>query len=336
MSAKIPVVLFAFNKDNWQQFLPDYDRAQFPPFEEVRVDISSLKPGQWEETLLARQPEVIVSGWGTPRFPDDLILGKKIPLCYACHITGTIKGFISRELIEQGLLVSNWGNSISHTIAEHALLLTLASLRSIPLWKGHMDGTERKHIATRSLHDKRVGIHGFGAIARHLVALLKPFGVTISSYSAGVPAALFAEHGVRQCKSLEELVSDIDIMIECEAWIPQTEGSVSARILGLLPKDAVFVNVGRGAVVDEVALGKLAREGKLNVGLDVYEKEPLPHDSPLQGLDNVILSPHIAGPTHDAFPLCGDQAMSNLKLYLSGKKEQIKGVVTLEVYDRIT
>jgi len=336
MSSKNPVVLFAINKNTWKNFLPNYDRKKLSRFQEVRVDVSRLKPGQWEKILIEKQPEVLVSCWETPRLPDALVREKKIPLKYVNHLTGTVKGLTSRELIERGLLISNWGSTISHTIAEHALLLVLASLRSIPLWRGHMDGSERKHITTRSLHGKRVGIHGFGAIARHLISLLKPFGVTLSVYSEGVPVAMFAQHGVRRCKSLEELVSNIDIMIECEAWTPKTQGSVSAKILKLLPKDAVFVNVGRGYVVDEAALGKLARAGKLNVGLDVYQKEPLPHDSPLQGLDNAILSPHIAGPTHDAFPLCGDNVISNLKSYLSGRKKEIKGVVTLEIYDRTT
>ena len=275
----------------------------------------------------------------TPRVPEALVQSGKLPLRYVCHLTGTVRERISRELIQNGLLVSNWGSAISHTIAEHALLLVLGSLRGMPLWRAHMEaptGSAKAAIPTRSLQGKRIGIHGFGAIARHLIALLKPFGVSIASYSAGVPAELYKEQGVSCCESLEELVKDIDIMVECEAWTPQTEGSVNAHILGLLPPGAVFVNVGRGAVVDEVALAKLAAEGKIIVALDVYQKEPLALDSPFFDLPNALLSPHIAGPTQDGLPLCGDHALSNLRHYLAGQPEQIKGRVTLEIYDRTT
>jgi len=332
-----PTVLFAINESSRKQFLPHYNRKALPAFKEEWVEVGRLKGKDWEKLLLAKQPDVLISCWETPRIPDDLILKKKLRLRYANHLTGTVKGLVSRDLIEHGLLVSNWGSTISHTIAEHALLLTLASLRRIKLWESHMSShNTMTAISARSLRGKKIGIHGFGAIARHLISLLKPFGVTISAYSAGVPVPMFAEHGVRRCKSLEELVKGIDVMIECEALTPQTKGSVNARILAQLPKDAVFVNVGRGAVIDEVALAKLAVKGKINVGLDVYQKEPLPLNSPLQNRPNVLLSPHIAGPTHDAFPLCGDNVLSNLKHYLSGQKDQIKGIVTLEIYDRTT
>jgi len=206
------------------------------------------------------------------------------------------------------------------------------------VWRPYMENlfVNKENIPTRSLRGKKIGIHGLGAIARHLISLLKPFGVTISCHSAGVPAELFEEQGVRRCDSLEELVSGIDVMVECEAWTPETEGSVDARILGLLPDGAVFVNVGRGALVDEDALARLATEGKINLAIDVYQEEPLPLDSPLMLVPDVLLSPHIAGPTRDSLPLCGDLALDNLKHYLSGKPGQIKNVVTLEIYDRTT
>jgi phosphoglycerate dehydrogenase-like enzyme len=191
-------------------------------------------------------------------------------------------------------------------------------------------------IPTRSLRGRKIGIHGFGAIVRHLVAFLKPFGATISSYSAGVPAELFAKQGVHRCESLEQLAAGSEVFIELEALTPQTRGSVDARILGRLQDGAVFVNVGRGAVVDETALADLATSGKMTVALDVYTHEPLPLDSPLLKVPGALLSPHIAGPTQDGLPLCGDFALSNLSHYLSGHPELIEGVVTLDIYDRTT
>jgi len=332
-----PVVLFALNEGTKAKFFPGSPFKDLPA-SQVWVSMAGLKPGDWADILVAQKPEMIVSCWETPRVPKDLLKSGKVPLRYLCHLTGTVKGLVTRDMIRDGLLVSNWGNTISHTIAEHALLLTMGALRCMTVWRASMENSfaNQGNIPTRTLHGKKIGIHGFGAIARHLISLLKPFGVTISSYSAGVPPELFQEHGVRRCDSLEELVSDLDVMVECEAWTPQTEGSVDARILGLLPQGAVFVNVGRGALVDEIALARLGTEGKLNVALDVYRYEPLSSDSPLMRVPNALLSPHIAGPTMDSLPLCGDLAISNLRHYLSGQTDQIKGLVTLEIYDRTT
>jgi phosphoglycerate dehydrogenase-like enzyme len=87
-------------------------------------------------------------------------------------------------------------------------------------------------------------------------------------------------------------------------------------------------------VVDEADLLRVAREGRLQIALDVFEHEPLPADSPLRGLPNVTLLPHLAGPTRDRRRDAGALALKNLRAYLRG--EPLEAVVTLEVYDRST
>jgi phosphoglycerate dehydrogenase-like enzyme len=340
VSGPPPLVLFAVNASTKSKFLPGFDPTALPPFREEWVDFDGMNADKWERLLITLDPEVLVTCWESPGVPLKLFRSNSLSLRYVCHLTGGIKGIVSRDMIERGLLVSNWGGTISHTIAEHALLLTLGCLRGMPLWRPHMlespNSPAKTAIPTRSLFGRRVGIHGFGLIVRHLVNLLQPFNVTISSYSAGVPAELFQEYGVHQCESLEELAANNDIFIELEALTPKTRGTVNAQVLSLLPQDTVFINTGRGAVVDEAALAELATSGKIVVGADVFVKEPLPLDSPLFKAPNALLSPHIAGPTQDALPLCGEMAMTNLHRYLSGRPDEIEGRVTLEIYDRTT
>ena len=139
-------------------------------------------------------------------------------------------------------------------------------------------------LETRTLRGKRVGLHGFGSIARELVGMLRAFGVEISSYSWGVPTGLFERYGVRECGSLQELFSGSDVLIECEALTAHNQGTVNAAMLRRLPAGAVFINVGRGHVVDETALVQVAAEKGLRLGLDVYCEEPLPASSPLRAL----------------------------------------------------
>jgi phosphoglycerate dehydrogenase-like enzyme len=194
-------------------------------------------------------------------------------------------------------------------------------------WKS--SGTE-----TASLFGRRIGVHGFGQIARELVQLLRPFGVTISSFAPDLSPDVEAMHGICRAASLESLFADNDIIVELAPLNPKTAGIVQEKHLRLIRPGGVFVNVGRGAVVDEDALLRVAGEGKILVGLDVYTVEPLPVDSPFRGMRNVTLTPHIAGPTTDRRRDAGAFAVENLEAYATGRS--MHAVVTPAVYDTST
>jgi len=164
------------------------------------------------------------------------------------------------------------------------------------------------------------------------VSMLRPFTSQIQAYSPSVPASLFSEFGVKQLSSLEELFAESDVVVELAAATPENHHVVNESHLRLMHDGGVFVNVGRGSVVDEQALIRVAREGRLQIALDVYEREPLPADSPLRALPNVTLLPHLGGPTIDRRRDAGAMAVKNLGAFLRG--EPLDAVVTLEVYDR--
>jgi phosphoglycerate dehydrogenase-like enzyme len=102
----------------------------------------------------------------------------------------------------------------------------------------------------------------------------------------------------------------------------------------MMPSGGVFVSAGRGDVVDEYGLINVLRDGSLQAALDVYEKEPLPLDSPLRGMKNVFLTPHIAGPTTDERALCGKAAMMNVAAYLQDRP--VENIIRPEKYDRMS
>jgi phosphoglycerate dehydrogenase-like enzyme len=303
------------------------------------VNAEGASPSSWEETLRALQPTVLVTAWSCPILPLGWGLEDDCPLRYVSSITGSVKPRVPRELIERGLLMTNWGSQVSEAVAEHAMLMVLALLRGVAVWPELMERSlsmfeMMPKLRSRPLHGKRVGLHGFGAVARGLVGLLRPYDVEIAAYSDGVPAGLFDEFGVKRCESLQELFSWSEVLIECEGLNDLSHGSVTEEILRLLPEDAVFVNVGRGKIADEDALARLGREGRLRVGLDVYHKEPLSPDSPLRNNPGVMLSPHVAGPTWETYPVCGALALERLACYLRGGSPDNR--VTLDIYDRAT
>ena len=324
-------VLFALSQEEWQLFfsggfgLPGMEVFRFPE------GTASLR-----EALSAHRPDVLVTSWSTPAVEESWL--RELPdLRYICHTSGSVRHVVPRRFLEAGGLVTNWGTLASQAVAEHALLLILAGLRRMGEWQDVISGKRRwqpSPIFTRTLHGKRVGIHGFGNVARALVALLQPFGVSVSAFTKGVPEEHYQRQNVRISKNLEELFEGSDVLVECEALTPETHGLVTREILHKLPGGALFVNVGRGAVVDEKALSDLSRSGHLRLALDVYASDPIAPDSPLHDAEGAILSPHIAGPTSDQFARCGERVEKNLAAFASGRP--LEAVVTLEMYDRAT
>ena len=150
----------------------------------------------------------------------------------------------------------------------------------------------------------------------------------------GVPAALMTAAGVIPCDSLESLAARSDVFFECEALNPNTAGSVNATVLAALPDGSVFVNVGRGPVIDEPSLLTAARSGRIQIALDVVVNDPIGPDSPFLFVDGAVLSPHIAGPTADQFPDCGQLALANITRHLRG--EPPEGLISPELFDRST
>jgi phosphoglycerate dehydrogenase-like enzyme len=295
---------------------------------QARVLNPSAPGADWPAWLKADPPEILVTSWSTALIPADLT-----GLRYVCHVGGSVRKTVPRVLIERGVLVSNWGDTVSEGLAEAAL----SALRRSHFYADLMHcqrGWSSYPTGTRSLFGRRVGIHGFGFAARKLVGLLAPFRVRISACSENVPDHLFRDAGVERCSSLDELFSQSEVLFELEALTPATEGSVTAQLLQRLPPDAVFVNVARGALVDEAAAARLAAEGRIRLALDVYRQEPLPENSPLRDLPEAVLFPHVGSPTDDRLHRCGDFALANLERYL--RHEPLAAPISLEIFDRST
>ena len=334
-------ILIALSESERNQFWPDFNAEDFAPVQISWVQPEDLaSPEKWLHLLEEVRPTVLVSAWSTPRIPFERLSQESGFLRYVCYVCGSVKNVVPREFIARGGLVTNWGSLASHAVAEHALLLILASLRNLPAWYPASRASDIKGqgktcaLQTRSLRGRSVGIHGFGHIARELVRLLRPFDVTCMAFSKNVPDEEIRARGILPCASLENLFAQNRIVVECEALNAATLGMVTRRHFELMPQGGVFVNVGRGAVVDEAAMLQLAARGRIQVASDVFINEPVPPDSPIHQIPNLIASPHIAGPTADLYSQCGDLALSNIRNYLAG--EPLAARVDLEIYDRST
>jgi phosphoglycerate dehydrogenase-like enzyme len=324
-------LLFALGSEEIVDFLPEplLSRAKKTAASCSLFDPTASSETDFHRALAALDPEVLVAGWRTPRLPPSL----PPRLRYVCYLCGSVKKLVSRAHLEEGLLVTNWGNSISRVVAEWALFHILSCLRNASYWAValHRDGGwKTPETRTASLFGRPVGIHGYGAVARELVRLLAPFENAITVFAP--------EHGdllpasVGRAESLDELFFKNDIVVELAPLIDETRGIVTEKLLRRLRPGSVFINLGRGALVDEDALVRVAREGRISIGLDVFAHEPLDPQHPLRGLPNVTLTPHIGGPTTDRRSDAGLFAVENLEAYAGATP--LRAIVTPTIYDR--
>lgn len=202
-----------------------------------------------------------------------------------------------------GIPVTNAGRATSVAMGEHTVMVTLALLKSL-VWcdtQVRAGAWPQHEVVARSLVDlagKTVGLVGLGGAGEEAAKRFAAFDCT-TLYTARHrrPEAVEQSLGI-QWAELDSLLAESDVVCLLVALTEQTRHLIDAAALGRMKSSAFLVNVARGAVVDEPALVQALREGSIaGAALDVAESEPLPDDSPLVQLDNVILTPHVAGAT---------------------------------------
>jgi phosphoglycerate dehydrogenase-like enzyme len=202
-------------------------------------------------------------------------------------------------LAKRGIPVANAGGSNAVAVAEHAVLLMLASMRRLlPNVALILQGRQRDDSKIRYCHQlcgKTVGIVGFGNIGRWVCKIVCGFGANvIFADSVDVRASDLPE-GVRQV-TLEELLSKADIVTLHVPLTENTRNMVGWDELKMMKPTAFLINTSRGDIVEEGPLIRALREGAIaGAGLDVFHQEPLSPDSPLLSMENVLATPHIGG-----------------------------------------
>ena len=204
-----------------------------------------------------------------------------------------------------GVPVCNNGGANAVAVSEHAILLMLAVCRRLTWLHGNVvagrwRGNDVANVRLYELHGRTLGIIGLGTIGKKTARLAKAFGMAVQYYDIARLTEDQADSlGVR-FRLLGELLRTSDIVSLHVPLSPATRHMIGAAELKLMQKTAYLINTCRGPVVDEKALHTALTDGTIaGAGLDVFDQEPPPADNPLFALDNVVLTPHYAGPTWD-------------------------------------
>ncbi|MDA0660805.1 MAG: C-terminal binding protein [Planctomycetota bacterium] len=197
-----------------------------------------------------------------------------------------------------GMYVANTPEATTHAVAEHAIGLIFAVARQIVA----QDRLVRQGIWDRdrawpnwSFEGRTLGLVGFGRIAQAVVAKLRGFNLQVVASDPAVSAEVMRDHGAEKV-SLEQLMIRSDYISIHAPHLPATYHLIGEPQLRLMKPQAILVNTARGPLIDQVALTEALEQRRIGgAGLDVTESEPLAVDDPLMKLDNVVLTPHIAG-----------------------------------------
>jgi phosphoglycerate dehydrogenase-like enzyme len=201
------------------------------------------------------------------------------------------------EFIASPVILTNGKDLWSAPMAEHVFAMLLALLRSLPgLVRLQCRAAWRPNeLQYRMLAGQTVGFLGTGSVARETVRLLAPFACTILGYNFhGEPNEQFPN--ICTGTELHAMLEQCDVVISSLPATPATQHLMDAAAFAHMKPSALFLNVGRGVTVDEAPLVKALQTGRIaGAGLDVFETEPLPENSALWKMDNVIVSPHVSG-----------------------------------------
>ena len=264
--------------------------------------------------------EVLLTGWGCPPL-DERALEAAPRLRVVLHSAGTVRELITDACWDRGITVSTAAAANARPVAEYTLAAALlAGKDAFWLSRRSAHRGEKPPCPPVALgnHGRRLGVIGASRVGLALIELLRPFHFSVLLSDPYVTEAEAARLGVTLLP-LDELLRGSETVTLHAPDLPQTYRMLDRRRLALIPDGATLINTSRGALIDPEALTDELVSGRLRAVLDVTEPEPLPASSPLHGLANVVLTPHIAGSLGNELEQLGRSVLEEAQRLVSGR-----------------
>ena len=227
--------------------------------------------------------------------PALLAAGKKLRWIQAT--SAGLDGYYFPELRNSDVTVTNLRGIYSDVIAEHVFALLLSMARGIPAYfRRQLEGRwENKDVPVIHVAGTTLGVLGLGGIGLAVAERGHAFGMRVLALDPapkGRPDYVERVYGVGE---LHEMLGEVDFFVICAPHTGETDRMIDAAALKAMKPSAIFINIGRGKVVDLAALTRALGNGEIaGAGLDVFEEEPLQEGHPLWAMENVMITPHVA------------------------------------------
>lgn len=319
MAASRPRATCVLDPTVLEQVLSDRDRARLERLTEVEGYHTSR--AELEASSDLAQVQVLLTGWGAPTLTADL-LARMPALELVLYAAGSVRHLVTDAFWERGIPLVTAADANNEPVADYVYAAIVMGLKGEHLNEAHFR-RERAYLPDQSflgIYGRRVGLVGFGSIARKVADRLRALETEILVYDPYLSEADAQAAGVQRVEVLVDLFERSRVVSVHAPWIEGvTDGMIGRAELEALPHGAVFLNTARGALVDESALIDLLRSRTdVLANLDVTWPEPPEADSPLWQLPNVKLTGHIAGSIGTERTQLGRLAVDELERWLAG------------------
>jgi phosphoglycerate dehydrogenase-like enzyme len=225
-----------------------------------------------------------------------------------------------------GIPVANNGGANSVAVSEHTIMLILATYRRLLHYANYVKGggwrpSQDRKIDVFEFEGKTLGLVGIGNIAQKVARRARAFDANLQYYDRYASLSPTQEDalGIKSV-SLEELLRTSDVVSVHVPLTRETRHMIGKAELALMKRSSIIINTARGGIIDEAALLEALQSGAIaGAGLDVLEHEPPDPNDPLPRLDNVIVTPHTAGPTLESFPKRAANGFANIQRVWNGE-----------------
>ncbi len=281
-----------------------------------------------EREILARMraADVLITNWASTPIPRALAENPG-RLKYVLNLGGTCKATVPIEIIRAGIAVTNWGDAPAQAVAEGAMTLLLAVLKDLrgrieAVAGGRCRGAKTLGLVSGTLEGLRLGLYGCGFIGRRFVELARPFRPEIGIFD---PYVNDLPDDCRRVESLDALFDFSEAVVIWAGLSDETRGSVNAERLARLPDHGIVINCARGEIVDQEALFRELKTGRLRAGLDVLVADNyLPKGHEAHTWPNLIITCHDINSAHwperTSRLSYGDRvALDNLRRFVAGE-----------------
>ena len=278
-----------------------------------------LRQATAELDAALQDAEVLLASF---RLPEN-VPGRTPALKWTQSIGAGVERILGSGLLEAGVTLTNSRGAAASPVAEWVLCSMLMIAKNMPVYfqRKLKRRYQRKDLRHFSLQGRTLGVLGLGAIGGEIARLSKAMGMTVLATrrtAEGAPPP--SVDGLFPPSKTEEVLRASDFVVIALPLTAETTGSVSEPQLRMMKSSAYVINIARGRIIDEAALVRALKEGWIaGAALDVFEREPLPEDSELWALDNVILTPHISGEVDNYDDRVVALFKDNLRRYLAGE-----------------
>jgi phosphoglycerate dehydrogenase-like enzyme len=263
---------------------------------------------------------VLLRWWGLPRKGFQRVVTETPNLRWIHTISAGVDHVLFPFLVDSDIVLTNASGAYDVPVAEMVLTYMLLVIKQIPEYFNQQAAHCWNRLRPKELRGLTVGIVGLGSIGREVARLTRTFGMRVVATRRHPERSAEVADLILPAERLDELLGQADFVVLAVPSTPETYHLIDAQALAQMKPDAWLINVARGMVVDETALLKALQGGCIGGAcLDVFEKEPLPDDSLLWDLPNVIMTPHNSGVSIHLEKRAAELFLENLRCYMAGE-----------------